>query len=191
MSKKLSVKTKTGATKKLVIMRHGKAERLNLGGDHSRALTSRGHRNATEMGGVIADMIGVPDAIIASDAVRARETAEDVARAVGFDGAVSLESTIYAASLEQLVRIIRQIDDSHLSVVIVGHNPEFEELIQWLAETESAYEHLPTSGLALAEIETTTWREFGEAPTRLSALSTPSRTTSVAPEPSPSDSSDN
>ena len=183
MSKERSGESKSGDPKRLVIMRHGKAERLNIGGDHSRELTSRGHRNAAEMGAMIAELIGKPDAIIASDAARARGTAEDVARALDFDHDLILEPSIYAASLEQLVRIIHQFDDRLTTVIIVGHNPEFEDLVQWLGGEGPGYDHLPTAGVVVADIDAPTWRAFGDAPVTLSPLFAPSRKASAAGDP--------
>ena len=62
--------------KTLLILRHGKAENQALGGDRDRALTERGERDSAAMGRQIQALTGCPDAIITSDARRARQTTD-------------------------------------------------------------------------------------------------------------------
>ena len=62
--------------KTLLILRHGKAQPDMPKGDHARELTERGERDADTMGFYIIDNIGMPDAILTSDATRAEQTAE-------------------------------------------------------------------------------------------------------------------
>ena len=77
--------------KTLLVLRHAKTQSDAPAGDHARELTERGHRNAEAMGAYIKNLIGTPDAIITSDATRARQTAEIVARAVDFAAPLTVE----------------------------------------------------------------------------------------------------
>ena len=67
--------------KTLLIMRHGKAEDDSPDGDKGRRLTPKGERDAAFIGGRMAARFGGPDWVVASDAVRARQTAEIAANA--------------------------------------------------------------------------------------------------------------
>src|SRR5829696_4835086 len=95
--------------KTLLILRHAKTKSDAPAGDHARDLTERGHRNAAAMGDYIKTLAGTPDAIITSDATRARQTAEIVATTVGFATPLTVEPRIYAADLDALVAVVRRI----------------------------------------------------------------------------------
>jgi len=60
--------------KRLILMRHGKAERSNVGGDFERALTERGLADAALMGRLLADEGLTPDRALVSAARRTQQT---------------------------------------------------------------------------------------------------------------------
>src|SRR5215218_11506464 len=97
--------------KTLLILRHAKTQPDAPEGDHARELTERGHRNAAAMGAYIHNLTGAPDAIITSDATRARQTAEIVATAVAFTAPLTVEPRIYGAELDTLLSVVRRIPD--------------------------------------------------------------------------------
>ena len=70
--------------KTLFILRHAKTQPVAPRGDHARRLIERGHHDAETIGNYIRDELGVSDAIVTSDATRARQTAEFVADATGY-----------------------------------------------------------------------------------------------------------
>src|SRR5215211_5701227 len=97
--------------KTLLVLRHGKAQPDAPRGDWSRDLTERGRRAAKTMGELIQERIGRPDAIVSSDAHRAKQTAEIAAEAIGFDGQVVLEHAIYEAWLPDLIDVVRSLPE--------------------------------------------------------------------------------
>src|SRR5689334_25187603 len=111
--------------KTMLILRHAKAEQNATRGDRARTLTKRGRRAAAAMGAHVADTLGRPDAIVSSDAARARETADAVAAAVGFGDAITIQPRIYDADVATLVAVVRALPDAADAVVLVGHNPGF------------------------------------------------------------------
>jgi phosphohistidine phosphatase len=159
--------------KTLLILRHAKTQSDAPAGDHARELTERGHRNAAAMGTYIHDLTGTPDAIITSDATRARQTAEIVATAVDFTKPLKVEPRIYAADLDTLLAVVRRIPDDVGSAMLVGHNPGFEELAQALAGNHDEEIRLPTSGLALLEFDVERWHAVREGTGRLREVATP------------------
>src|SRR5215216_6936657 len=92
--------------KSLLVLRHAKTQPDAPAGDHARELTERGHRNAEAMGAYIKSLTGTPDAIITSDATRALQTAEIVARAVDFTDPLTVEPRIYAADPNTLLAVV-------------------------------------------------------------------------------------
>ncbi len=159
--------------KTLLILRHGKTQSDAPAGDHVRELTERGHRNAAAMGAYIHNLVGPPDAIVTSDATRARQTAEIVATAVGFATPLTVEPRIYAADRDTLLAVVRRIPDEVRSAIIVGHNPGFEELAEALAADHDEGVRLPTAGLALLELDVERWDAVRASAGRLREVATP------------------
>ena len=159
--------------KTLLILRHAKTQSDAPAGDHARELTERGHRNAAAMGAYIHNLSGIPDAIITSDATRARQTAEIVALAVDFTAPLTVEPLIYAADPDALLAVVRRIPDEVQTAIIVGHNPGFEELAAALAGNPEHEVRLPTSGLAVLEFDVERWDAVRAGSGRLREVATP------------------
>jgi phosphohistidine phosphatase len=159
--------------KTLLILRHGKTQSDAPAGDHARELTKRGHRNAAAMGDYIKTLAGTPDAIITSDATRARQTAEIVATTVGFAGPLTVQPRIYDADVNTLLALVRSILDEVDTAIIIGHNPGFEELAEALAGNHDQGVRLPTSGLALLEFDVERWDAVRAGTGRLREVATP------------------
>src|SRR5213596_3467720 len=83
--------------KTLLVLRHAKAQPDSPLGDWSRDLAERGRRDAPVMGELIRERIGRPDAIVSSDAHRAKQTAELAAEAIGFDAQIVFDHAVYDA----------------------------------------------------------------------------------------------
>jgi len=101
-------------------------------GDHDRPLNKRGKGDAPLMGRLLKREDLVPDIIISSTSLRARATAEAVAKASSFDGEIVLNKSLYAAGPEAYLGVIHALSDEYVRVLIVGHNPGWEELVELL-----------------------------------------------------------
>ncbi|MEZ4562730.1 MAG: histidine phosphatase family protein [Thermomicrobiales bacterium] len=143
--------------KTLILMRHGKAQADSLDGDHARELNKRGRRQAAAMGSYIGREIGIPDAIITSDAARAEITAEIAAEAMGYVGDLTLVPQIYDASVNTLLAVVRSILDEVETALVVGHNPGFEEVAAALAGIDEDDVLLPTAAYAHITFDTDSW----------------------------------
>lgn len=119
----------------LAIVRHAKAEKDSpSGSDLDRALTSVGLRQATHLAGLFAAYSTPPDAIIASRAVRTRQTAEAIGRACGldfnFDDRLLVNQPVSAA-----VGLIAAHAELQISardprfLILVGHNDQVSDLV--------------------------------------------------------------
>jgi phosphohistidine phosphatase len=159
--------------KTLLILRHAKAQPDAPQGDWPRNLTDRGRRNARAMGELIRERIGTPDAIVSSDAHRARQTAEIAAEAIGFETAITLENAIYSADLADLIKVVQSLPEGASTVLIVGHNPGFEELTIALTGVDSGGVRLPTAGLAHVALSVDSWSDAGPGSGLLAAVYTP------------------
>ena len=113
---------------RLILMRHGKAERhAQSGGDFERALAASGRADASLMGKVLADLAYEPDLLLVSSARRTRETAEQVA--AHFPKArVEHLRDLYHADPEEILQAVEDAVDTAGTVMVVGHNPGMHEL---------------------------------------------------------------
>jgi len=154
--------------KTLLVMRHGKAQEDAPKGDKARVLVERGEREAALMGRVIKKLGLKPDAVVSSDAARARGTAEIAAEAAGFDGKIKLVPDIYAAGLDDLLEVVSTLSDDWDNVLIVGHNPGFEDLSAALAEEGTETPELPTAAVARLEFDKAKkWKDVKEGSGKL------------------------
>jgi phosphohistidine phosphatase len=145
--------------KTLLILRHAKSSRNKPVEDHDRPLNKRGKEDAPRMGKLLREAGLQPDLIISSTAKRARRTAEEVAQHSGHPGGVELSGDLYLAGPEGYRRVLREVSDEHESVLVVGHNPGLEILLEALT---GRGEILPTAALAQVRVEIERWRELDE-----------------------------
>ncbi len=119
--------------KTLLILRHAKAvsKDLNLS-DHDRPLDKLGENDALHMGKLMKDKDITPAFIISSTAVRAKTTAELVAKGCSYQGDIVLNQSLYEAKPKDYLLILNTLSDKYNSVLIVGHNPTVEDTIQML-----------------------------------------------------------
>lgn len=120
----------------LFLLRHAEAaERAGTQRDFDRPLTDQGIRQATCVGVFLKSAGPLPNAILASPAVRTWQTACIAAGHLGYPEAeILVEKNIYQASLSQLVTVLRQLHPDFLRVVLVAHNPAVSYLAEWLTK---------------------------------------------------------
>lgn len=146
--------------KTLLVLRHAKSSWRDTGlADHDRPLNKRGQRDAPRMGRLLSQQDLVPDLIISSSAVRARKTAQLAIEAMDYDGELRLERELYAADPEAYLDALQALPDAFERVMVIGHNPGLEELIEMLT---GDWQRLPTAALAQVELELDTWQDLSE-----------------------------
>ncbi|MCP3970656.1 MAG: histidine phosphatase family protein, partial [Rhodobacteraceae bacterium] len=139
----------------MLILRHAKSD-WNAGAstDLERPLNKRGRKAAKRIGRWLDTSQFVPESIISSPAVRARQTAVSVAQTVGLPAqAIQWDPAIYGATAPALLMAIRETPQSCRSVMLVGHNPGLEDLLLALCGDDSPLlqgaKLLPTAALAV------------------------------------------
>lgn len=145
-------------TKTLLLMRHAKSswkdESLD---DHDRPLNKRGKQDAPTMGRLLREENLLPDFVVASTARRARKTADHVALASGYRGEMLLTSALYHANPEQTLDVLHNIDASHSRVLLIGHNPGLEELLE---KWTSTYRPIPTAAIVHVQFKLKSWHQL-------------------------------
>ena len=135
-----------------MLMRHGKS---NWDGswttDHERPLAPRGQRAAARMGRFLTDTGYQPMAVISSTAERATTTARLAAENGRWDCEVTLAPQLYEQGPEGVLEIVRNLDSTIGSALIVGHNPTWAETTSLLIG--GAAIQFPTAAIACLDIE--------------------------------------
>jgi phosphohistidine phosphatase len=143
--------------KYLVVMRHAKS---NWSGaeleDHARPLNARGEGDAPRMGALLKQQRLIPDRIVSSTALRARVTAEIVARCCGLENRLMLSERLYEATAEEWCGEIHQLPQEDATVLCVGHNPGIED---FLAATTGRHVSMPTASIARLSYDVRSWSE--------------------------------
>lgn len=145
--------------KKLVIIRHAKSSWdepfLN---DHERPLADRGLRDAPKMGNRLKKADIFPDAIISSNAERAKATALITAEQVKFPThKIRFTPNLYHASAATILSEIKKTDNSVKTLFVFGHNPGQNDLI-WKLGGE--IDNLPTSGQFGFKFDVDNWSDI-------------------------------
>lgn len=119
----------------LYIMRHAKSDWSGSGtSDFDRPISKRGQKNATRIGQWMADNNRIPQQIISSPAIRARQTTELVIEQLTrvSPEKILYEEDIYLASLDTLIECIQIYKNDLKSLMLVAHNPGLEQLVNFL-----------------------------------------------------------
>jgi len=148
--------------KKLVLVRHAKSSWGDPSlHDQERPLNDRGLRDAPEMGRGLARRGIQPDVILSSPALRARTTAELMADALGFGSQrITIDDRLYAASADDVLEVIRGLDDGASTAFVVGHNPETAALARRFSDEIT---EMPTCAVAEFRFDVDAWSEIGDA----------------------------
>ena len=144
--------------KTLLVLRHAKSSWDDSArDDHERPLSKRGQRDGPRMGELVRDNGLIPDIVISSDAVRARQTAEAVAESARYEGEILLDQNLYMAGPADILSLLRTVRKNAETVMIVGHNPGLEELVERLTGKP---QDLPTAALAQIVLPIDQWRDL-------------------------------
>ena len=144
--------------KTILILRHAKSSWKHPGlEDHERPLKKRGLRDAPRMGRLLVDLELAPERIVSSTAERARSTAKLAADACGYEHDIGLSESMYLSGADAYIDELRVLPDSVRRAMVVGHNPDVEELVFLLTGRN---EVMPTAALAHVRVPAESWNDL-------------------------------
>ena len=132
----------------LYIMRHAKSDWSGpQTSDFERPINKRGTRNAMRIGEWMNENNHIPQKIISSPALRAKETIELVTEQISKFNLEDLtyEDELYLAGFTQLIEFINTYKDKVQSLMLVGHNPGIENLVNYLCDRSGDKETIVTT----------------------------------------------
>lgn len=153
-------------TRTLTLLRHAKSAWPDGVPDLDRPLGERGLRDAPAAGRWLAE--NVPDLrfVVCSTAVRARQTWELASAALAVPPEVRYHAKIYYGPLAE---VVRDLPAQVTSALLVGHNPDLDDLAGYLTGAEVTFK---TSTLAVLRSDSP-WSAAGEGWAELVTTATP------------------
>ena len=144
--------------KNIIILRHAKSDWSDSTlDDFDRPLNKRGKKAAPLMGKILA-LSQVPvNLVLSSPANRAKNTALLALEELDYDVPVKWVEDFYHGDTSSFLDTIKELDDSIETIMVVGHNPGLENLIEDLVSAGSLQIKLPTAGLVFIECSSPTW----------------------------------
>ncbi|MBC5773606.1 histidine phosphatase family protein [Pontibacter sp. KCTC 32443] len=144
----------------LLICRHAETfDPYPLQPDFERELTPEGIRQAHELGKWIREYYQKADAILASPAKRASDTARIVASRLYFEqDNITYDPEIYNPKEAQLLKSISQLPAHVKKIVLVSHNPALTQLLRNLVNRSLPY--LVPAQVAAVALDLEQWQDI-------------------------------
>ncbi|MFP8965788.1 SixA phosphatase family protein [Pokkaliibacter sp. CJK22405] len=144
----------------LTLMRHAKSswDDPTLS-DHERPLNERGRHAAELMQQRLLHYGLQPQGITLSDARRCRQTLALMPEILS-SGFVLENPALYESSAYRLLESLRGSDNSVNHLLMIGHNPGIQELIQLLCG--HSLERFPTAAIATLQLQINDWQELDD-----------------------------
>lgn len=151
------------STLRLILTRHAKSSWDDPAmADHDRPLNPRGIRAAGLVGQWLASRGDVPTEVLCSDALRTRQTWDQIAPKVGGTPEVKLKPALYHAGPDVMLAVLRGARTP--VVMMLGHNPgiaEFAERLLAKAPADPEFHRYPTGATTVVTFEHASWDQIG------------------------------
>lgn len=167
------------AMRRLMLLRHAKSSWPANTADRDRPLAVRGREAAPVMGRYLAEELLLPDLVLISPAKRTVETWELVRPMLPERPGTHFEPRIYESPSERLLKVAQEVEPGVRTLLMIGHNPGFEELAARLTSHGDRYaaarmaQKYPTCGLAVLDFDIEDWRDLSPRSGRLDRFVTP------------------
>ena len=145
--------------KTLYFIRHAKSSWKHDVIDQQRPLKTRGVNDAVMVSNLVATSMAMPDLIITSDALRATTTAHYFKQAFPLKESSFVENAdLYDFSGQNVIKLIKELDDTLNCVMLSGHNHGFTSVVNMLGSL--TIENLPTCGFVAITFEIDQWSKI-------------------------------
>jgi phosphohistidine phosphatase len=154
--------------------------------DFERPITSDGVAACHRMHRYLSMADVLPDLVLCSAALRARQTLEAIRPAVGTNAEVNYLADIYTEGARALLERLKRSSANRRRVMLVGHNPALTSLVETLVrgssegEAEKTSVRFPPAALAILAFPSASWSELEEGSCELHSLVSPSDVAVVA-----------
>lgn len=144
---------------RLIFFRHAKSDwSSGAQRDIDRPLNARGRATAPRMGELLASSGQVPTHALVSPATRARETYELASKAGKWETELRVEEGLYESYPEQVLQIVRRQPADVRSLLLVGHEPVWSEMVSGLIGEATV--RFPTAAMARVDLPVKSWDDI-------------------------------
>jgi len=149
--------------KKILIMRHAKSSWSEQSlKDFERPLNERGVKDAPLMGRYLKELGLIPDQMIGSPAVRAKQTLLKVCEELGKDSnQITWDEDLYFRSTMAYIHALKRVRNQSSVVIITGHYPMVSDAVSVLMDKE-LQNHFSTAAIACLEVDIESWDDLDE-----------------------------
>jgi phosphohistidine phosphatase len=144
--------------RRLMLLRHAKAVPQGVLADENRPLAERGRADTPKIAEFAVSRGLLPDLAVVSASLRTRETWELFAVALPAQPAHRIDARLYSASAERILYLMRETTPDVGTLLMIGHNPGFEEVARALTgsgDTDALIRFggtMPTASLAVIDL---------------------------------------
>lgn len=171
---------RTDQTRRLVVLRHAKAESGGREVDELRPLALAGRRQCVRVGAALSERGLIPELVLCSSAVRARQTWELLRGGLGdVEPEVQILDALYEAGAAEIIAQVREVDERVRTILVVGHEPTISSVAAALATEQSDGQAamrvatgIPTATFAVLELAGP-WAELAPRTARLTTVVSP------------------
>lgn len=143
-------------------MRHAKSDWTddNLS-DFDRPLNERGSTEAPKIGKELQKIDIFPDIIYSSPANRAKSTTLIIAEKINYKNEIIYIDNFYFGNYNDVLKTVKSTSDNFENMMIVGHNPTWETLVNRL-KTDNNYFEMTTANLVIITFQVEKWQDISE-----------------------------
>lgn len=166
--------------RRLILMRHAKSDWPDdIAHDHARPLAARGRQTAPVVAAWLASQQFGIDRVLVSNAQRTFETWELVAPFLSDAPPPHYTRAMYEVRWPDLLRLVQETPDESRCLLMIGHNPGFEDLALHLIRADAAEARrklaagFPAAAVAVLDLDAKHWADAAAQCATLAAFVTP------------------
>ncbi|NIP29859.1 MAG: histidine phosphatase family protein [Candidatus Dadabacteria bacterium] len=146
-------------SKKIFIYRHAKSDwNAEYSDDHERPLATKGVRSAKLMGKLLAKSNQVPELVITSSALRAKNTLDTSMKEGKWKSEMKIDKNLYYGSFIEIFESLNEITDKYNSIMLVSHEPKCSSLCSYLIGGGDIV--FPTAAMARIDYNIESWNKI-------------------------------
>lgn len=159
--------------RELILIRHTKSSWGDLSlPDFERPIKKDRADDAKNMAKHLNDLKPKPDLILCSPAKRTKQTAEYFSDRLNYNfDKIVFDMRLYESSAEEYLAVIREINASIKTLVVVGHNPSITHFVNQFLQNK--IDEVPTTGVVWLAFESSDWEIYKTTPCELKYFLTP------------------
>ncbi len=150
--------------KKLILVRHAKSSWKHNVIDHERPLNKRGDNDTKLVSNHLKKRGLTINKVLSSDAIRAKTTANAFVSSLGIsDDLVNLSYDLYDFSGSNLIKTIKEVEESINCLMVFGHNYAITDFVNTYGD--KYIENVPTCGVTIINFDIDDWKDLNKGKT--------------------------